>query len=958
MPRFHRFVPLVRILACTLVVSLLSPVLALADTAQFAIKAEPLPLALKAFAQQAHMQLLYEYAIVRDIRGNPVSGVIEKHAALEQLLRNTGLEAIFSSESAATIKPISRTPPGEPGAAKSPIPSTNATDPKQAAKSHAADGRTAGADRTDPAAETPATAGLASVTDQTQTLNEVIVTGAPTFSGVSRLHASFSVTTASRQEIKEANPVSVADLLKLSPGIFPESSGGQTGANIEVAGFPSDSGAPFATFEMEGMPLFPRWSYFEDAMFRLDDTISHVEMLQGGPSVLYGIGQPGLIANFLLRKGSKKPHGDVGVTFFSEGGERVDAFYGFPIGHSGWVGSIGGFWQKSDGVRDPQFPADEGGQLTATLSRDFDHGSVMFYARALKVHNQFVTDTPIYNPAPGKFSPWPGFNPLTGTFGSYANQHQVWQVSPCFTPGCTPGTYNADMGIGRGANIQIVGGSLSFDLGRGWSISNAFQGMIGRAPQFAFFSTGQNPETLASFISGAESNFVLPPNLTATARYTTGGAVPMNELVTVQNPESILEHPKSISDEFHVNKELFSGNTLTAGTYLAFFERKLVGHEGAMQLLQAQTNPTPIVVALNDGTNNYQLTDSQGIFYTQPQSWMEDTENYHESKVALFLTDSWHIRKWWLSGGLREEHDRLNGWIQNTSSGDLDANPYTLYNNQAPYLVSGITSASYSKTAPLAWTVGGAYAFDNHMSTYVRVNDGVFMPGFDTVYYQPDVPVEEIHNVEVGFKYQAPWVFVDISAYRRLFSGIPYQFQSPTQTINLVYGSSTNGVDLQGVLRPFHNFSIGFGADYMDGTYTNYLGCVPYTAQDGSTQCGVIDGKQLDRQPRFQYRLTPAYVVPMNWGGMRFWFTYEHVGNRYGDQLNQQPLGSYYDFAVGASADIGDHWSLMLRGTNVTNEVGITEGNARLFGFASGGGVILARSIQGREMNFQIKYRF
>jgi hypothetical protein len=42
----------------------------------------------------------------------------------------------------------------------------------------------------------------------------------------------------------------------------------------------------------------------------------------------------------------------------------------------------------------------------------------------------------------------------------------------------------------------------------------------------------------------------------------------------------------------------------------------------------------------------------------------------------------------------------------------------------------------------------------------------------------------------------------------------------------------------------------------------------------------------------------------------------------------------------------------------MTNQIGVTEGNARLFGFASGGGVILARSIEGREVNFQVKYKF
>jgi hypothetical protein len=49
---------------------------------------------------------------------------------------------------------------------------------------------------------------------------------------------------------------------------------------------------------------------------------------------------------------------------------------------------------------------------------------------------------------------------------------------------------------------------------------------------------------------------------------------------------------------------------------------------------------------------------------------------------------------------------------------------------------------------------------------------------------------------------------------------------------------------------------------------------------------------------------------------------------------------------------------MRLQGTNMTNQIGITEGNARLFGFASTGGVILARSIQGREVNVQVKYKF
>jgi hypothetical protein len=160
------------------------------------------------------------------------------------------------------------------------------------------------------------------------------------------------------------------------------------------------------------------------------------------------------------------------------------------------------------------------------------------------------------------------------------------------------------------------------------------------------------------------------------------------------------------------------------------------------------------------------------------------------------------------------------------------------------------------------------------------------------------------------------------------------------------------------VIKPFDHFSLALTGDFMDGHYTHNASPVQYVAQNGSTQTTSINGMQLQRQPKFQARVTPAYEVPTDWGNMKFWLTYEYIGNRYGDLIQQQPLGNYYDVAIGAMANIGQNWQLRLQGTNITNQIGITEGNSRLFGFASGNGVILSRSIQGREVNFQVKYLF
>src|SRR6202158_6453350 len=99
-------------LACAL---LATPGKASADPARFDIAAQPLPNALKNFAAQAKMQLLYRSDIVSHATASPVTGQLEKHAALEQLLRGTGLEAVYSNDNTATIRPISAGERATPG---------------------------------------------------------------------------------------------------------------------------------------------------------------------------------------------------------------------------------------------------------------------------------------------------------------------------------------------------------------------------------------------------------------------------------------------------------------------------------------------------------------------------------------------------------------------------------------------------------------------------------------------------------------------------------------------------------------------------------------------------------------------------------------------------------------------------------------------------------------------------
>jgi TonB-dependent receptor len=101
-------------LTCASGLMIAAPGSASADPARFDITAEPLPNALKHFAAQAKMQLLYRYDVVSHATATPVTGQLEKHVALERLLQGTGLVAVYSDDNTATIRVISAT--DRPGA--------------------------------------------------------------------------------------------------------------------------------------------------------------------------------------------------------------------------------------------------------------------------------------------------------------------------------------------------------------------------------------------------------------------------------------------------------------------------------------------------------------------------------------------------------------------------------------------------------------------------------------------------------------------------------------------------------------------------------------------------------------------------------------------------------------------------------------------------------------------------
>ena len=820
------------------------------------------------------------------------------------------------------------------------------------------------------AADEQAPAAVSGVSASSDSLQEVVVTASA--QGVRKLDASFNIVSLNLEEIQNANPASAAEIYKMSPGIWPEASGGQTGVNIDVAGFPNGGGdSPYFTTMIQGSPLYgsPYLSFMDNSsLIRFDDTIERVEVVQGGTSAIFGPGQPGATANFILRTGSDKTEGSVGFTYGSEGAERVDAFISGKI-IDGWYGSLGGFYRVSDGVRDPQYPSDIGGQITATLKHDLDNGSIMFWYRMLQDKNQWVADFP-YQVVNGSPQPYPGFNQLNNTYNSK-------QLQNFLIPSPAGGFENDDISNGRGAALNYFGSELHMRMDNGWSISNNFLFDGGYVNTQALVNNG-NPTPLSSFIGALTLPGALP-NSAVTANYANGAAVPMDTSVITEQVWFVRKKIMNLTDEFRLSMDLGGGNTLTAGVYGAYYTDNDQWSISSNVLMNNVPNASPIILQGVAGGNIYNVTSAQGIVNSNGGYYI--FEQGKATNIALYLSDSWKIGSWLFDASARLEHMNMTQQTSNASPVQMGS-AFDLWDNAVDLPNGTYTTAGKVSTIP-TFSLGVNYEFTDHMSAYLRANNGVHFANFDDVRANTigplsgaanaaattNPPLQRMQNYEGGFKIQNRYTYIDASVYYKEFSGIPYtpvNIQNQPIGPQEIYGSQAKGVRLIGTVNPgvdagleaLQTFKITVNANYVDEKYKDFAGCFIYTNIQGQVICGSINGQPLARTPDLRISVTPSDLQTFSWGTLYEFMTYEHVGQHYQDGTGLNPLGTYYDIAAGIVATMGDHWQLRLMGSNLTNQIGLTEGNARFGGNAVQNSVGFGRSIVGREGSIQLKYKF
>ncbi|MFW6089918.1 MAG: TonB-dependent receptor domain-containing protein, partial [Gemmatimonadota bacterium] len=120
-----------------------------------------------------------------------------------------------------------------------------------------------------------------------------------------------------------------------------------------------------------------------------------------------------------------------------------------------------------------------------------------------------------------------------------------------------------------------------------------------------------------------------------------------------------------------------------------------------------------------------------------------------------------------------------------------------------------------------------------------------------------------------------------------------------------------------------------------------------------------FDGNQIRRVPQIISQARASYQFPEEAGNLKVWGTWNYTDERFVDDANNVTLPSYSVLGAGASVDISENVALNLAARNLTNAIGLTEGNPRV-GQVVGSeqDIYMARPILGRSAQVSLTYSF
>ena len=156
------------------------------------------------------------------------------------------------------------------------------------------------------------------------------------------------------------------------------------------------------------------------------------------------------------------------------------------------------------------------------------------------------------------------------------------------------------------------------------------------------------------------------------------------------------------------------------------------------------------------------------------------------------------------------------------------------------------------------------------------------------------------------------------------------------------------GIELELIGR-YMGFGLDFTGTFQNLTYKNYQ----FTTGGESFD---FDGNQVRRIPKIYFTLTPSYTYKY----LRVDLAVQHFGDRFTDDANTESakLPAFTQLNAGAALNLG-RYTFRVNGVNLTNTIGLTEGNPRTESVLAGQKSFrMARPIMGRTIVGSFGFNF
>lgn len=680
-------------------------------TYSFDIPAQDLSGALRAFGQASGQQLAFDETNVRGKRAPALNGAFTADAGLKRLLSGSGLTAQSTATGVYAIR------------ARSLLVATSV--------------------------QTQATAAAAVEQDPEapSQVEEVIVVGTPGGKGIDKLSASFAVTTVNADDIVKASPKSTAELLTLVPGVWVETSGGVAGANVFVRGFPATGDAEFLTIQLQGSPIYPpsTLSFLENSsIFRVDETISRMEALRGGPNPIFSNGQPGLTTNFQLKEGGEDTKGLIKASTSDYGLRRVDGMLSGKLSDDLYF-MVGGYATRSPGVRDTQFDNEDGKQFTINVTKRTENGKFNLYARFTDDHGAWYLPFAINVP---------GIDKGTYTQLGELSRHQQLQVHADGT------TRSFDLADGRGWKGYVVGGGFEHEFGDGWALRDRFSITDGDANTYGLVPDG------GAVTAGSVATVIGGPVKTR------GGAtLASSDYVQNWGAWIVEKKIKAITNDLSVSKSIGS-HALSAGYYASSFSSDDFWTIGNFRPMQVKSNgdylaaPTTCADLATAGSGS--------------GCWAYGLTSAGDGRVdAVYLADSWQVfEPLRIDLGVRRERFKTD-YVVDDGPGYPDG------------LAPRVVDYSHSKTS---YTVGVNYDLNDVSGVFGRYSRGYKFPSFDN-FRENLTDTLSVDQYELGYKLRSGPFELYATGFANKFEGAKFADVGGILESN---SNKAHGVELDG----------------------------------------------------------------------------------------------------------------------------------------------------------------